>query len=49
MNMLMRMFMILMYIYLVDQTPVAMADDKDLKEVLKELKRGGKKRLKVSW
>jgi len=29
-----------------EQTPVAMADDKDLKEVLKELKKGVKKRAK---
>ena len=30
-----------------DQTPVTMADDKDLKEVLKELKKGVKKKVKV--
>ena len=29
-----------------DQTPVTMADDKDLKEVLKELKKGVKKKVK---
>ena len=29
-----------------EQTPVAMADDKDLKEVLKELKKGVKKKVK---